>query len=222
MSSQGPLFPGTAANDASYGTGADPAWGTPNNAKTNDLLFSICSPLGLSNYLKLTNYGFTIPTGATIDGIVLEISRKANVSSSITTGSRIMDDTVKLVKGGTVSGTNKALTGTANRWPTGEAIATYGSSSDLWGLTWTDTDINASNFGAVLAVVDNRGDGSETGSVNFFRITVYYTASGGGGSQSVTGFGIAGINFQISSDVFTPQNNPAAITIGNITFTATP
>src|SRR5262249_24053642 len=37
-------------------------------------------------------------------------------------------------------------------WPSVEADQVYGSESDLWGETWSSTDINATTFGAAMSV----------------------------------------------------------------------
>jgi len=55
---------------------------------------------------------------------------------------------VKLIKGGVISGTDKSTGATI---PITQTSVNYGSASDLWGLTFTDTDINASNFGVVFS-----------------------------------------------------------------------
>lgn len=41
-------------------------------------------------------------------------------------------------------GTNKAVTGTT--WGTTFSTVTYGGTNDLWGTTWTPSDINSANF----------------------------------------------------------------------------
>jgi hypothetical protein len=171
MSTAGPSFPGTAVNDSSYGV--EP-WSTVNNIKANDNSFADNTILAISNYLKGTNFGFNLPTDSIILGISLDISRKAAVSSPITTGDRVIDNVVQLLKSGVPTGANKALAALANRWPTIEAVQTYGGPNDLWGVSWTPADINISTFGVVLAAAANRGDGLEAASVNYFSITIYY------------------------------------------------
>jgi hypothetical protein len=57
--------------------------------------------------------------------------------------------TVQIIKGGSRAGSNKA-TGSLPTDSGNEAYQTFGASNDLWGTTWTDTDINASNFGVSL------------------------------------------------------------------------
>lgn len=179
MASQGPLSPGTGANDASVGT---VAWTNPGNILASDNSNATASAnTGVTtNYLKATNFGFSIPTGATIDGIVVEFERKSNNTG---TG---RDGEVKLVKGGTIGGDNKA---TATNWAfITDRYDSYGANNDLWGLTWTADDINSSGFGAVLAASPLNGAQGLAASltVDHIRITVYYTESSG-----ASGFNIA-------------------------------
>lgn len=63
--------------------------------------------------------------------------------------SGIVENSIRLIKGGVISGTNKS-TGAAI--PSVQTSVNYGGVSDLWGLTFTSTDINASNFGVVFSV----------------------------------------------------------------------
>lgn len=187
MASIGPNSPSTITNDAAVGT---LAWSNPSNAASSNDTYAESVALGsaivTTNYLKSVNFGFSVPSGATIDGIVVEIERKASAGSA---SINVVDQTVKLVKNGTVVGTNKA--DTALKWPTSDTTKTYGSSSDLWGTSWTDSDINSSTFGVVINVVLNIGI-----KVNLFadidhvKITVYYT--GGGGSTSASALLLAG------------------------------
>lgn len=65
------------------------------------------------------------------------------------TNSGSVENTIKLVKGGTISGNNKS---TGASIPSTLTTVNYGGTSDLWGLTFTVTDVNASNFGVVFLV----------------------------------------------------------------------
>jgi hypothetical protein len=145
MATQGPLNAGTAADDTSVGT---VAWTTPDNGKATDGIFTtFVGASATSHYLKLTNFGFTIPSGATINGITASVLRKAS-GANVT-----KDSNLKLVNSaGTIGGTDKADTSTF--YPTSLTAASYGSSSDLWGAAWTSADINNSNFGIALSAVN--------------------------------------------------------------------
>ncbi len=71
----GAINPGTMADDATVGTWA---WSNPNNAKLSDDTYANGDAVangGLSHYLKATNFGFAIPAGAVINGIVVEIEK---------------------------------------------------------------------------------------------------------------------------------------------------
>lgn len=82
---------------------------------------------------------------------------------------RELDSEVRLVKAGSVVGANKALVTSA--WNTVDTYANYPtpSTTDLWGTTWLDTDINNANFGAVISARIQNG----TAQVDHMRITVY-------------------------------------------------
>lgn len=164
---------GTGANDASYGIYA---WSNPGNITASDNTYATCSnptsSFDLSNYLSATNFGFSIPSGSVINGITVLIERKAQSNGSTFYD---VDNRVRIIKSdGSIGTTDKA---SATRWSTTEATFNYGGSSDLWGLSWSDSDINNSNFGSVLSVLsyeDNIGPGV-IASVDNIQITIDYT-----------------------------------------------
>jgi hypothetical protein len=171
-------LPGTAANDAvSGGT----AWTIPAGALVSDDTYAtVTVPANgflESQFLKATNFGFAIPAGATVTGIVVGVERSASESS----GSRwAFDVSAAIVKGGVVqTAVNKA--NYFQFWPTTDQVKTYGSATDLWGQTWTPADINATGFGFGLRVMlySTETEGVPavpvTASVDSVEITVYYT-----------------------------------------------
>lgn len=158
------MSPGTIVDDATVGT---IAWSNPNNAKVSDGVFtrSMGYP-GPTEYLMASNFGFTIPIEATINGILVEVERKR---SGITGSCR--DTYVQIIKSdGAIGSENKA--DTANEWVTTTMYAPYGSSSDLWSESWVPNDINSTYFGVVFAINQVR---DRYGSVDHIRITVDYT-----------------------------------------------
>lgn len=80
---------------------------------------------------------------------------------------RECDQTVRLLKAGVITGNNYAQSGSA--WTTTDTYTTYGGATDLWGTTWTETEVNASNFGAVFSASVQNG----TARVDHMRITIY-------------------------------------------------
>lgn len=182
MSSIGPNSPGTTADDATVGT---VSWSNPNNAQASDAVYATALDNAgadqTTHYLKATNYGFTVPSTAIINGIYVRIQRKADSSSS---PANVRDSTVKIVKSdGSFGSINKA--DTITRWPLLENYQSYGSATDLWGETWSASDINNSNFGVATSVVLHTGS-SITASIDYISISVYYLSKITGLS-SVTG-----------------------------------
>jgi hypothetical protein len=172
MATQGPLYP-TAATNVSTGTEINDAWVNPTNVGAADAAeaqitaTSYDSP-DISHQLHTSGYGFTIPSGATIDGIVVEIERRSIIASSG------KDFRVQMRSAtGTTIGDNHADVATI--WPTSSTIATYGSSSDDWrsGGSWTDTEINDVDFGVVISCQANIAN-ADVG-IDFVRVTVHYT-----------------------------------------------
>lgn len=160
----GPNLAGTGENDAAVGT---QSWASFSNITADDATPAVSSVFEgtTSHYLKATNFGFDVPGGATIDGIIVEVERYKFSAGTI------RDSILRLVKGGVVSGDNKAAT--ATNWPGADTVATYGSASDLWGLTLTPADVNASDFGVVLSVAATNDDA--TARVDYISITIHYT-----------------------------------------------
>ena len=73
----------------------------------------------------------------------------ASAAISTTTDLTIEDEDIKIVKGGTISGTNQSADAD---WPNPtDNVVTFGSASNLWGVTLKATDVNASTFGFVIA-----------------------------------------------------------------------
>ena len=101
MGTLGPNAAGTFANDSTLGV---VAMTNPSNAAISDNVYvtSVLLITQISNYLKATNFGFTIPLDATITGITVNIERSSNTLSGT------VDSSLRLVKGGVISGNNKA------------------------------------------------------------------------------------------------------------------
>ena len=180
MATQGALSPSVASNDSSVGT---KAWSSVDNIKVSDDSRASCSgsfesPF-LTNYLKASSFNFSIPTGATIDGIVVEIEK----SERSGLGGVIRDNSVRIVKSdGSVGTTNKA--DTVTNWSTTESYVSYGGSTDTWGETWSAEDINDTDFGVVLAADIVSGSFVNAG-VDHIRVTVHYT---GGTTANTSNF----------------------------------
>lgn len=88
----------------------------------------------------------------------------------------VKDSTLKIVKGGTVSGNN--LAATTVQWPGSDQVASYGGSQNVadssLGVSLTPANVNATDFGVVLSVLNAGG----TAKVDRITMTVYYTVPG--------------------------------------------
>lgn len=187
MSSAGPNSGSTFTSDSS--NGGSVAWTNPGNAAaldSSDTKAEYHAAAFLSHYLWATGFGFSIPGGNTIDGVVAEWARRISYGS-------IADDAVYLIKGGAVAGTNQSA-GAA--WTSGAyPYASFGGASSLWGTTLSVSDVNASNFGVAIAA---RGTTGGDPRVDHVRVTVYYSAAASGklfrGSETrgLTGLGAGG------------------------------
>src|SRR5580692_2602179 len=146
----GPLGATTGANKAIVGT---LAWtGTGNTATLNGSYATaqqLVSTLGTvtTEYLAVSNFGFSIPATNTICGISATIYR-AN-TSLISLGGSVSDNSVRLTTAGALTGSDEA---SGTNWPnTTITAANYGGSLDLWGTTVLPTDINNAGFGIAVS-----------------------------------------------------------------------
>ena len=167
----GPNFAGAGAT----GGGAGVAWTTANNVTANDDNYATVTGTGtaFSERLNTSNFGFAIPSGATINGIQVTLGRFRPLSVG---SGNIRDNSLRLIKAGVVTGNDNANTGLD--WPTTETQANYGSTSDLWGTSWSPSEINDPNFGVSLIVTHTQATSSRTANVDYFQVTVTYTVNG--------------------------------------------
>ncbi len=158
--------PGTSFSDTTVATpptSASGTWTNPTNALTSNNSYATYTGTGAA-VLTLGSYGFNIPAGSTINGIQVTVE-------GLSSGTNATNRTIRVgvTKNGTADvGTTKtqALTTTENTY-------TLGTTSDLWGTTWTVADINAGTFG--IRVRDNDTTSSGTFSIDVVNIIVTYT-----------------------------------------------
>ena len=160
----GPRDAGTGANVNGPGT---VNWTNPGNVVSNNNAYAtVAVNNSTSEYLQATNYGFTIPAAATINGITVTIGRFGSTGF----GNDVRDSVVSLIKGGAITGSNLAVAGTD--WGGTEAAVNYGGIANLWGTTWTPAEINAANFGVAFSVTSTN---NRTASVDYIQVTVTYS-----------------------------------------------
>jgi pimeloyl-ACP methyl ester carboxylesterase len=193
MPSIGPLYSGTVVN---FNDGGTTAWTNPTNAQGDTTgtaaTVNIGTNGGTSHILRASNFGFSIPSGATIVGVETYIENQA------ANNNRHYWDSAQLLVNGAIAGDDRAA---------GLAVTTskdnklFGAPDDLWGTSLTPALVNASNFGMNIKLNRNA---QQTTTSSIFRVAlvVYYEetttvedsfvadavleAVGGGGGTQIT------------------------------------
>jgi hypothetical protein len=166
---------GTGANvSTGFGTAS---WSNASNITACDNSYCTATYSGGTHggfdYLKASNFGFSIDSDATIDGIEVIVERKD-------AGGSVTDSEVKILNGDGSSGVGTTNRSAGAAWPTGDTETTFGSSSDSWGETWTAAKVNSSNFGVYLRPSSSAGFGAtDVASVDCVKITVHFTEDSG-------------------------------------------
>lgn len=137
-----------------------------------------------------SDFGFNLPETATVNGIIVKVSRKTDVSQSV------KDSFIQLQKGITPVGAKKKAKG---YWDVEANIKTYGSASDLWGASWSAAEINSSDFSVWMKAYNASANATQA-SVDFMRVTVYYSEGLLKKSQTA--------EFQLSDDALGIFPNP--------------
>ena len=137
------------------------------------------SPADETNYLVCKNLDSNIPNDATIEGIRIYIDRYNSFTGDGTV--TIKDDAIYLTKNGTDTvGSNKSTGATWSLTDTDTYIS-FGGVSDLWGTSWTASEINNDNFGVMIGpTIEFYGlTGENGGSAKIDHVYVEITYAGG-------------------------------------------
>src|SRR5262249_7640694 len=97
-----------------------------------------------SHYLIARDFGFELPGAAQPSGILLQVGRPTEPSPR----SRIVDASVRLVRGGALAGGDHAR---PDSWRYDGTAVLYGGPDDLWGIAWSPEDLIDPAFGAAVA-----------------------------------------------------------------------
>ena len=217
-------FAGTIVSETISG-GNSTDWTNPSNAGADDTSYAVWDVSTASNdqgpYLKCTNFGFTssdIPSGATIDGIEVEYGRFEGGGTD-----NIVTSHCRAVKGGTIHTANVSTMNTAEWGTTSPEVITEGGASNLWGLTWLDTDITSSGFG--IAIAPNGPGTTPAAKIDYVKVRVYYTASSGvSGTVSVTeeaDSGVASGKVSVNGTSAVTEEADSAVASGKVSIVGT-
>lgn len=169
-----PQGPRNALDTTTSGTAPAIDWAVPYIFPRPGGATCVLTANAKSYQLVISNFGFSIPTGATLDGIVVTVDRYQSAGSGV-----VKDFEVTLG----AATDNKADPLTA--WPGSSTPVYYGTPGDTWGGTLTVGTINSSAWGVVLSVWDTDLMSGATAAVDNVRVTVYYT---GGIEPVVSGY----------------------------------
>ncbi|HEY6900118.1 MAG TPA: T9SS type A sorting domain-containing protein [Puia sp.] len=156
-----PATNGTAAADVPF-TGSSQVWSTPSGALAagggsasinNVAQTSLLSNVNIvSDNLQLTDFGFAIPSAATIVGVTASETRQATGLNATLLGftlfGSVVDNSVKLVGAGVTSSNLASGSG----WSGTSSTVTYGGASNLWGAALTPAIVNDPTFGFAHSV----------------------------------------------------------------------
>ena len=163
MSATGPLLPTVGTDNAATGT---LTWANPSRITLEDgsvAQTSIPGSASTSHWLVGSSFGFSVDSHATILGIQIEWKKNAT--------NTVHDAAIRLVKATVIGSTDRS---SAAAWTTGAlAWSSYGSSTDLWGVSLGPADINSTGFGCALSATVAK---LAQANVDAARITVYYDA----------------------------------------------
>jgi hypothetical protein len=156
----GDVFPGAGVN---VDRASNTAWTNPGDVVSDNTTdATVVVP---SDYLVISSFGFSIPTGATILGITVRVEASESGSGNSNYIPQLISDTTPTLIGAakgavTVTGTTKV-------------ISVNGGTSDLWSATLTPAIINAAGFGVAIWSTDSSN--ANTLAIDFVTIAVEYS-----------------------------------------------
>lgn len=168
MASVGPNSAGAGASVDSGGG----SWLNPGRVVASDnskATLTIANGDPPTDYIAATTFGFSIPVGATITGVVVEVEA---MRQAIAGAGSAYDAMFLTLNGTAITGAGAGSGG--GSLGTSDAYETFGSSTDLWGVALTRAQVEASTFGCMFTFRET-GTATHVISVDHVRMTVYYT-----------------------------------------------
>lgn len=134
----GNTFPGTGENNAGIGA---TAWTSPGEIVSDNTTDATCAAAASSQYLVARNFGFSLPAGATISGVLVRIEASEHSGGTEPLRAWLQDAS------GTEFGSSKLTSNEGSISGTTKAVYTYGSTSDVWGATLSEAIVEDVDFG---------------------------------------------------------------------------
>lgn len=162
------------------------SWASPTDVLTqnDDQAWSMPYATSYTDWIRAFDFEFSIPEGATIDGIEVRMDKYCANGADI-----ITDSSLRLSKdSSTLVGDDKADTVTL--WPGSDTdtYIEYGGSADDWNASLTRADVNSEGFGVHFSCY-NTESAQKVSKVDHIQMKVHYTEGGGGDSdENITKF----------------------------------
>ena len=168
-------------------------WATPSSILTDNAAYAGVTAASFdtgnqSRELRVRNFNISVPATASITGIIAEIERYWGAGAA-------SDVRIILTKDGATGIGNNYATANPQAFTSAVEIKVCGSSSDLWGTTWTVSEVTSPSFGVLYRV--GAGGTNTDAFLDYIRTTIYYDIPG-------TLWALAGI----SSGAATVTSNP--------------
>lgn len=181
-------LPGTVTT-ASSGFGL--TWTNPNNIKLADVTYATSQTNDegdTSDYLISTNFGFSVPTGATISRVKVTANGYTDRSfdgdpANILCGIQLYNSVViGDSQFGSISDSGTGAADTIFDLPT-----TATGLNPQWGVALTPAIVNSSNFGVRFYIgLDGGADSSPiTSYVDYIKVQLTYTLGGASASNTI-------------------------------------
>jgi len=170
-------YAGDSSSD-NYYVDTGPNWsnltGCRGYTNLTDSYVEIVTQNWYTDWLYTKNFGFSIPAGATIDGIELTYYRQADVGGGLPLNREIQAMGLRLVTTSWV--TSGEDTKDRTSWHLNGEEKVIGGPTDLWdaGASWTPALINSSDFGMQVSA-QAIGGAPITARVRWVKIEVTYT-----------------------------------------------
>lgn len=134
----------------------------PSNAYASDGSYATAATVGFKQ--DYGDFGFSVPSDATIRGVMVLVEAKFSGSGELTLGVEVSND-----NGATWSARKDIIYET-----TADEVKIAGHGRSLWGLTWTGTDVDNNNLRVRLTYQANSTAFGRTMSVDQVAVKVVY------------------------------------------------
>lgn len=175
----------TAVTGTVSSTTGSSGWTSPNNISTSNGVYATSASISnsaVTGFIHALGNGFSVPSGASIDGVELTIEAK-NALSGNGFQLRVANSEARMVyAAGDISDLPPSGISSQVWTSTADQTKTFGSSTNTWGAALTPTIVNDSSFGFRCRFFNINGS-AQIFSIDRISITVYYTEGGVQSSQ---------------------------------------